>query len=164
MTHVWAPPPVGSIKVNVDASVVESMDYFAIGIVGRDHEGNILFAIAKYLSENFSPHFAELLAVKEGVRMAIQFQESHWIVESDALTVIKSIQSFNPFAQDDPVAQEIQTACSNSVDASIIHCSRKINQVAHLLASRCLQLKCNILFKDAIPIFLKKTVIFDRPF
>lgn len=117
--------------MNVDASVVESSDYFAVEIVGCDHGENVLFAAAKCLHEIFSLHIAELLAVKKGVSMDIQFQASNWIVESDALTRIKSINQLSShFPLDEPVAQDIQTTVSRSVDASIVHCSRHANQVA----------------------------------
>lgn len=41
----WQPPPSGFIKINVDATVKDSMDFFSIGMVGRDHAGVVLFTM-----------------------------------------------------------------------------------------------------------------------
>lgn len=60
----WKLPPTGFLKINVDASVVEHLDWFSVGNVGRDHEGKVIFAAAKCLSGIFSPHIAEMLAIK----------------------------------------------------------------------------------------------------
>ncbi|XP_075473360.1 uncharacterized protein LOC142504369 [Primulina tabacum] len=40
----WQSPPAGVIKVNVDAFVITSLEYFGVGLVGRDSSGAILFA------------------------------------------------------------------------------------------------------------------------
>lgn len=63
---IWQPPPLGSLKVNVDATVFSSMDYFGIGMVGRDHYGHVQFAEARRISGILSPHLVELIAIKEG--------------------------------------------------------------------------------------------------
>lgn len=56
--------------MSVDASLVDALDYFAVGIVGRDHGGNVIFAICNYLHGNFFPNFAELQVVKEVVSLS----------------------------------------------------------------------------------------------
>lgn len=48
-----------------------------VEFVGHHNGGNVFYATDNYLYGKLSPHFAELLAVKEGVRIAIKFQSSN---------------------------------------------------------------------------------------
>lgn len=49
----WKSPPVGTLKVNADAAVFPSNSSFWIGIVGRDNNGLILFAVGRIRKEDF---------------------------------------------------------------------------------------------------------------
>lgn len=42
-TH-WKSPPHGVLKVNVDAIIIATKDFFDVGIVGLDHSGLVHFA------------------------------------------------------------------------------------------------------------------------
>lgn len=42
----WLPPPLGCIKMNLDASVILGGNYLGIGVVYRDHYGLVLVACA----------------------------------------------------------------------------------------------------------------------
>ena len=40
--EVWQPPPFGHIKINVDASFVESLSAASVGVVARSCNGDII--------------------------------------------------------------------------------------------------------------------------
>ncbi|KAG2689169.1 hypothetical protein I3760_09G128000 [Carya illinoinensis] len=44
---IWKPPPQGSLKMNVDGATLGEIDKAGIGLVLRDHEGNVLMACSK---------------------------------------------------------------------------------------------------------------------
>lgn len=64
----WNSPPRDTLKVNVDAAVMSSKDYFGIGIVGRYSNGIVQFSEGRCLIGSFTPHFAERMALKWGWR------------------------------------------------------------------------------------------------
>lgn len=97
-TSTWQPPPLGVFKINVDAAVVDSKAEFSVGKVDRDQIGIVLSAISRCFPCSFSPHFAAMTAVKEGVIMAIQHGWSNWIVETDNLAVVHAIKHPAPFS------------------------------------------------------------------
>lgn len=38
----WKPPKVGCMKINVDAAVIKGQNWFALGMVVRDHFGQYI--------------------------------------------------------------------------------------------------------------------------
>ncbi|XP_042974825.1 uncharacterized protein LOC122306461 [Carya illinoinensis] len=39
---IWSPPPEGTVKVNWDVAVSEARDRVGIGLIARDHRGNVI--------------------------------------------------------------------------------------------------------------------------
>lgn len=62
----WQPPPCDILKVNVNATVLNSNDYFRVGIVGRDSNGDVYFSKGVCLPGRFFSYLAELV-MKVGV-------------------------------------------------------------------------------------------------
>lgn len=65
--EVWKPPQEEVLKINVDASVKDSFDHCGIGVVGRDMRGIVIFAEGSIFPGKFTPMYAELIAIKEGI-------------------------------------------------------------------------------------------------
>ena len=38
----WSPPALGTLKINVDASVISGNKFFSIGMVARNHQGHFI--------------------------------------------------------------------------------------------------------------------------
>lgn len=52
---VWAAPPRGLLKLNIDAAVVDSSDFFAVGAgLIRDANGVVWGAFSTFLAECFA--------------------------------------------------------------------------------------------------------------
>lgn len=54
------------IKINVNATLHKDLTYFGVGIVGRDDNGVILFAIDRLLHGQFESCLVKAYAVLEG--------------------------------------------------------------------------------------------------
>lgn len=79
------------IEVNVDASVITTLEYFGVRLVGRDSSGAILFTEGKILQGCFSLHLVEMFAIREGITSAISLGWSKIMIEFDAITTVQAI-------------------------------------------------------------------------
>lgn len=79
----WKPHSSGFLKINVDAVVFRSSDYFSVGLVGRDNFGTLNIVEGRIMQGDFSPKTAELIALREGLSMAISLGWERVVVESE---------------------------------------------------------------------------------
>ncbi|KAA3485049.1 reverse transcriptase [Gossypium australe] len=86
---VWRCPPRGSIKINFDGAFDERINISVSGIVARNDEGSILFSCSEIDKKVNSAFAAEALACRKAVKMGIENMWPDFIIEGDALTVIK---------------------------------------------------------------------------
>ncbi|PON85644.1 Ribonuclease H-like domain containing protein [Trema orientale] len=77
----------------MNASVRTNEDVVGMGAVIRDHNGVVLAACFSRFFGNFSAKDAELIAIREGLRFAIDAGLSPSCVESDALKIVSAILS-----------------------------------------------------------------------
>lgn len=61
------------------------------GAVARDRNDSVLAACSVRVTGSFSVHVAECLAVKEGTRLAALCGHRKWVIESDAINVVRSV-------------------------------------------------------------------------
>ena len=63
----WQKPPLGFLKLNVNASVTKYGSHAGVGAVVRDYKGYALGILAKKIDDCFSPYVAECIALIEGL-------------------------------------------------------------------------------------------------
>ena len=84
----WSPPPLGVIKINVDAAIAQNNS--AIAVVARNENGYVLKAWSKLLPKR-SPIVAETEAILWALHLARGENWREIIVESDSKLSIDSI-------------------------------------------------------------------------
>ena len=88
----WAGPPPGFLKVNVDgASSIDGNDISSIGVIIRDDLGRIVVALCKALPVHYPAELTEFFALEYKVLLAQDLNISNVIFESDAASVISSV-------------------------------------------------------------------------
>ncbi|KAF5475772.1 hypothetical protein F2P56_007542 [Juglans regia] len=89
----WTPPPTGFLKINWDAAIFEVKGRIGLGIVVRDHGGNIV-ATKKINQSGFNdPLLAEVLGAFQAVMMAADLGMDFLFLEGDSSQVVKSLNS-----------------------------------------------------------------------
>jgi ribonuclease HI len=88
---VWEPPPMGWLKINVDASSIEATGSGATGIIIRDHTGTILLAGGNIIKHCSTAKEAEAMAIVDGARLSNRWPGAKIIFESDCSTVVKAV-------------------------------------------------------------------------
>ncbi|XP_074351779.1 uncharacterized protein LOC141690922 [Apium graveolens] len=87
----WLPPPTGSVKLNVDASISVGANDFSTGMLIRDHEGNFLLGRVACISGAGSVLEAEITALYEGLCWIKSLPYQNVLIESDSLLTVQAV-------------------------------------------------------------------------
>ena len=130
----WAKPQTGVIKVNVDAHIVTG-EYTSLGVVLRDANGVVQMMATKIMVGSREPSLAEAEAVRYGIQVARRAGYDKVWVESDAQTVVRSVQSKEyGLAPIYLIYEDIRNLAKSFIYFHFSHVKRAGNTVAHLVA------------------------------
>lgn len=85
----WSKPPVGWIKINLDAAIFPE-GFIGVGIVIRDSHGDFVRAICSHIEGAWQPRDAEALSLKEALSSAKSLNLHHCIFETDSKTLVEA--------------------------------------------------------------------------
>ncbi|XP_021722372.1 uncharacterized protein LOC110689847 [Chenopodium quinoa] len=131
---LWSLPPAGVVKLNVDAHIREGIGV-QFGVLIRDNHGGLLAAAVKHCEARWSPDMAEAGAMRYGVELARRLGFEKVVLESDALTTVRAIQTRQVGAA--PIFLLFDDVLKMSNDFSFFSCNhvkRTGNTVAHFVA------------------------------
>jgi ribonuclease HI len=159
--HVeWCPPPLGIIKVNWDASINTIKEWVGIGIVARDHYGNVLGAKSLTKKVVAVPKLAEAMAAYEAVIFCKDVGFYEIILEGDAKQVVDDVNSRSPKQDVSGLFVEgIKMEMQELRGVSIAHVNREANNVAHLLAKEASTLEMDGVWLEECPNFILNAVL-----
>ena len=90
----WKAPPDECIKINVDASFVESLKAASVGIMARNSTGNIILSSWDYIERCSSVDKAELKACLVGLYIGMTLH-SPIIIETDCAFMVSFLSNEN---------------------------------------------------------------------
>ncbi|XP_074298773.1 uncharacterized protein LOC141629703 [Silene latifolia] len=111
-TSVWIPPPIGSFKINCDASFHVSLGIAGLACICRDHLGTWVVGSGSKIKCS-SPFHAEVLAIREALLLVTNVAGDSGIISSDCKKAVDEIQ---------------RPSLSNSVITNIIMDCRELLQ------------------------------------
>ncbi|KAK1392383.1 hypothetical protein POM88_011439 [Heracleum sosnowskyi] len=130
----WPAPPVGVIKINADASLVDE-GWIDMGVIARNHKGRVLFAATRRERAWWSPEIAEAKALILAINLEKRHGLQEIILESDCKQLVSRLnQSITHLSDLDSVLCDILSLCSVFMSLSWSHVRREGNSVAHHLA------------------------------
>lgn len=157
----WRPPPEGTILINTDAAVFQSVNSFGLGFLFRDHSGLCLFAANERHSGCIQPEMAEALAIRCALRTAMEEGHQKIVLALDCLAIIQKIQSgTRDRSMVGALVSDINFLAAGFLDCSFIHVNRATNAAAHLLAQCSEQTVCNT-YRTVIPETLREILLSD---
>jgi hypothetical protein len=89
----WKKPPHGVIKLNWDAAIDKNNQRMGIGIIARDHNGNIVAAFVATRLYITDPSSAEALAAWKMAELCVVLGLNNVLLEGDSLEVVKGVQN-----------------------------------------------------------------------
>ncbi|XP_019157468.1 PREDICTED: uncharacterized protein LOC109154044 [Ipomoea nil] len=129
----WEPPPISSVKCNVDAATFS--DGAGYGAVIRDHNGRFIAAKNGRIMSNREPLMVEAIAAREALKWLKDLQYSNIIIESDCLNFCTAFNSRSrDFSYLDVIVKQCVSIANGIGNVSVCHVRRTANRVAHELA------------------------------
>ena len=129
----WTPPLHGVFKINVDGVTSEDGLNSSVGAVIRDSCGAVL-AACKFLHGHFSVEEVEVLAMEAGILLTQHMKLSQIIIESDAISIVNSINENFMERSIGHLFQGILALLSSFTSWKVNHVNWDYNRVAHELA------------------------------
>ncbi|KAK1660258.1 hypothetical protein QYE76_048417 [Lolium multiflorum] len=129
----WTPPGEGRLKLNVDGAFSSSGGARA-GMLLRDHQGIVVAAACRALVQCRNPTEAELLAIEEGLRLALMWSPLPFTVETDSSEAAELIKGTTPNISIYAFTISAIREMLQERDISVIKISRDANRASHELA------------------------------
>jgi ribonuclease HI len=120
----WTPPPVGVVKINIDAVMSKTIGHGSIAAVARDDQGNFVAASARVLPRCTNAQTLEALACREAMDLAQDIGAHNVITSLDHGTLGVYMH----------IVHEILASKSSFVSLVFGFKSRVLNKEAHNLA------------------------------
>ncbi|XP_050222734.1 uncharacterized protein LOC126672826 [Mercurialis annua] len=129
----WEPPPLGTIKLNTDATISVTKGMDVSSAVCRDANGSVLRWGVKLMQGVVDAELAEAHALLFGVQIASAFPGTSLICESDASNVIN--RTLAPVSAIDPIQLVVNDCVGLVRDRDVVFkfVRRQCNHVAHTL-------------------------------
>jgi ribonuclease HI len=131
----WTRPRVGTLKINVDACFKEDLRQGSTGLVIRDHDGRLIQGQALWYESAGGAMIMEALALRDGVRLAIDRSYQHVEVETDAQEVLKLLEDTGGGRSEiASICQEIKELSEFFNSLNFRYIGRLGNEAAHKCA------------------------------
>lgn len=164
-THArrWFPPPVGALKLNVDASLFKGANTFSVGMVLRDHNGEFLAGKNLSFLSPDSVFEAEAIGAKEALSWIKEqgLQNHRILLESDSLMVVRGLTGrVLNLLEVGEVLDQCKILLNELTSTSIHFVRNQANRVAHKIARLPCLVDCQNVF-TSLPECLVETVFAD---
>ncbi|KAE8777054.1 hypothetical protein D1007_50245 [Hordeum vulgare] len=135
----WRAPPVGSVKIHVDAAVGRHGDRGAFAAICRDDSRNFLEASAVSVADLCLQEILEAMATNEALALARDLACTNIVVASDCLNTVNHLKS-DYLGASKAIIYELRRSMQDFASAEILHQLRVSNLEAHLLAKAVISL------------------------
>lgn len=158
----WNAPPLGFVKMNVDAAVKMGESSAGCGGIVRDQDGNFIFGFSMKISQ--CPVLEEeCLALLHGLRLIWGRGFRAGIMESDSQGTLDLINDGGTTSSSlSPIIEDIRNVMADEADIRWSKVNRENNRVAACLARHSFSLNCNLLIYKSAPIFIQLLLLEDK--
>ncbi|XP_073152483.1 uncharacterized protein [Henckelia pumila] len=131
----WKQPGLNKLKLDVNALINDATGDFSIGGLVRNHEGQALLAFANRILKPPSRVFADLVVVREGIRLVQERgMDIHEIVTDSLLAVQAVANPAEDVSYTENIALNIRCCLDGLSGLNLSHVTRTTNLAAHGLA------------------------------
>lgn len=148
----WNPPSIGWLKGNADGAFDVASNSGGIGVVIRNHHGEVLGGVCMRVLHVSTAEMVEALAARAACELAISFSLSPIKFEVDSLLVVQATTSTVPTSSvHGCIYEDISDYILQLPGASFSHVMRSSNGEAHRLAKLALRANLNVSWFGSAP-------------
>ncbi|KAL6214747.1 hypothetical protein ACLB2K_014179 [Fragaria x ananassa] len=160
----WQPPSPGMLSLNTDASVINNGVNIGVGVVVRNHLGDLVLTGGERVQGRFRPSVAELLALCKGLEYVV---EHNWLlekVECDCLEAVRVVNDVGEcFAEEGILVDRVRALLVAVGSPKFSHVSRTANGAADVVAKYVARLNGRLVWLGVGPDWLMDVIVSDRP-
>lgn len=159
----WKPPPSNFLKCNWDAAIDTGGKRMGVGLVVRNHEGEVI--AAKCFTKPFvtDPMTAEAVGAWSAAQFVRQLGMDQIILEGDSLGVVQSLQGEgNSWAMAGQMLDDVKITLGSCRAWQVRHVRREANSAADRLAKHALSLNGEHQWRLSIPICIHEIVLAEK--
>jgi ribonuclease HI len=131
----WRAPPIGWVMVNWDAATDRRRGRCGLGMVIRDHMGNLIAAKCTTKMGNLDPGAAEAIAALEATRFCQSLRLDQIRVVGDAKVVVEAVLSGErDWSTKGHIVDAIRNGLQTFSNWNMCYVRREENKIAHVLA------------------------------
>jgi ribonuclease HI len=155
----WEAPQINWVKINVDGAFDESTGEGGLGVVIRNHQGDVLLTAWKDLQGLRDAEEAEALACREGLKLAADWCAQRAVLETDNCTIASMLtrRSGEPSSLKF-IIDEAVTAGNRLPQWTVVHKGRENNRVAHELAQLAKRSRYSAVWHSAAPVRVEQII------
>ncbi|KAL6961204.1 hypothetical protein U1Q18_052490 [Sarracenia purpurea var. burkii] len=152
---MWRPLDQGIYKINVDGACEGEKMRVGLGVVIRDWKGEFVAGYSQRLPGNSSPETTETLAVLRGLSLARDLSINHIVIESDALNIVKAINTNDEDFSAVGISTENNKRLMGGFQSEYcVHVARGKTKLAHAFAKHALHIDGEALWSEGCPLWV----------
>ncbi|XP_062114570.1 uncharacterized protein LOC133825674 [Humulus lupulus] len=141
----WQAPPLGTIRIDCDASLGRDSMGCGIGVVARDHGGKVIASQSVYKPGISSVELAKSLAIQLGFQLAWKLRLHSFQLFSDCAAVKKALNCTDTTTTNwSSVINTIKESPMFTLCSLVVHSFKEANRVAHIIS----KLACTKIVSD----------------
>ena len=161
-TVTWSPPNSPWYKINTDGAVFKQVQAIGIGVVARDHEGQVIAAMSKKLWVPLGPLKAEAKVMEEGIIFACDVGLQEVTFECDSKLLFQALTSkATPSATISNVAAACLCRLQGFRAPQFSHVRHQRNRLAHILVQYAKNLDSFVTWIEENPTIIENATAQD---
>jgi ribonuclease HI len=150
------------VKINWDAALDKQKKLMGVGVMIRDHRGDVIATQCSTWQYITDPAVAEAMALRTAAAVRQQLGIMEVILEGDSLEVVQAVkkeeESWTNFG---PIVEEVKDMLKGCHSWKISHVKRTANEVAHKMAKMVVSLNVNQIWVSTIPPCIREIVLVE---
>jgi ribonuclease HI len=159
----WEKPPMNFVKVNWDAAISKEHNITGVGVILRDHRGDVIASFCTHKPTAMEPASAEAMAAWYATEICKQMDARYIILEGDAKEITQALQCGSLWRGSycmliDEARRNLQQLC----EWHVRHVFREANEVAHNLAKVAISRREETMWNGNYPDCIHVYVLADQ--
>jgi hypothetical protein len=159
----WKPPNADTVNVNWDAAVDKRKNLMGVGVIARNHSGEVLAAQCAVQRYIVDPAVAKAIGAKMGIALGRLLGLHAILLEGDTCAVVAALkrdeEEYNRFGS---IITEAREALKYFPEWEVGFVRRNCNNVAHQLARLAVSQELNQIWMYSFPSCISESVTAER--